>query len=93
MKPFALDLNLDDEEECREFVAKWGNASFGEICDGLGINRSGGAQLAMDLRSYAHHKLWAIQARLAGRIGEALEIEKRCDRIYAQEIAPVCECW
>ena len=98
MKPFALDLNLDDEEECREFVAKWGVDPIGfdrleGIGGKLGLVGEGAAPLVSSLIRYAGQRLTAFNLRRAGAIEEALAWEKACDRIYAQEIAPVCECW
>lgn len=100
MKPFALDLNLDDEEECREFAGKYpaelmvGNTYWtSRVAGELGLSGPGAEQLAFSLVKYATLRVPAFDARRGGDLGKALALERRCDRIYAQAIAPVCECW
>ena len=98
MKAFTLAVNLDDEDECREFVAKWGTDPMGldrmeAIGREMGLVGEGAGPLVSSLIRYAAQRVPAFNLRRAGAIEEALGWEKACDRIYAREIASVCECW
>jgi len=62
------DWNLDDEAECEEL---------------LSTPRIDGCERDRLLREYAHDKLMAIGARVAGYMGDAAIHEARCDAIYA----------
>ena len=90
-KPFHLDL--DDEVECREFIAAHGREKSTALAAALSLQGEGSDILATDLSNYAWIKAAAMDARLAGKIPTALSYEARCDRIYRYGIQPVCDCW
>jgi hypothetical protein len=92
-KPFHLDLNLDDEVECREFVEKYPTTQGSVLARALGLKGKGAASLATSLSDYAHNKAIAMAHRLKGDIDTALCYENNCDRIYQHAIQPFCDCW
>lgn len=92
-KPFHLDLNLDDEVECRAFIEKHPTAQGSVLARTLGLKGKGAAALATALSDYAHNKAIAMAHRLKGEIATALCYENNCDHIYQHGIQPVCDCW
>ena len=92
-KPFQLDLNLDDEVECLEFVEKYPTAQSRVLARSLGLKGKGAAALATALSDYAHTKAIAMAHRSKGEIATALCYENNCDHIYRTNIQPVCDCW
>lgn len=92
-KPFHLDLNLDDEVECREFYEKHHTIQGQELADQLGLQGDGAAKLATSLILYANDRIQAFNYRVHGYIVDALRQERNCDFIYRTNIQPVCDCW
>ena len=91
---FKLDINLDDEQEASEFVAKYQFFNTRrEVAKAMGLKGKGAHKLAGELHSYAFYKVNAIKYRKAGSIADALRYEAICDRIYSEGIQPHCECW
>jgi len=70
------DWNLDDEAECREFIAA--TPAFGSV----DIRRMGFRKRL--LRKYALHKLMGMKFREEGGIPEAQMFEAVCDRLYSK---------
>lgn len=94
MKKFNLDINLDDEQECSEFVLTYDPCSDGVIAQYLGIsNEKDGVLLANRLMQFARRRWKAFDLRRAGAIQDALKLEAECDKIYSEDIQPVCNCW
>lgn len=94
MTKFKIDLNLDDEEECKEFVKRWhpGMHKRAQAVE-LGFTGPGSQSAAHSLFLYAMNRLPAFDARRRGMIGRACNLEECCDRIYKREIQPHIECW
>lgn len=92
-KKFNLDINLDDETECREFIEKHGTTKGRRLANLLGLKGEGSTDLATALSCYAWNKFTAMNQRIAGNVSVAIKYETICDTIYTQDIQPVCECW
>ncbi len=92
-KPFHLDINLDDEVECREFFEKHSPFSGQDLAKRLGLQGEGAAGLASSLIMYASHRLAAFNYRVHGYIVDAIRQETHCDTLYRLGIQPVCDCW
>jgi hypothetical protein len=96
MKPFKIDLNLDDEEERDDFIASIEAAVVpaAKATKLLNLTQCPGTfDLARALCHYAYTKRTAVDSRKKGLIQQAQMLEQTCDRIYSQSIQPVCECW
>lgn len=92
-KPFRLDLNLDDEVECRAFFEKHRLLTAQDLAKRLDLQGSGAVNLASALMMYASHKIAAFDYRLHAYIVDAIRQESQCDFIYRTNIQPVCDCW
>ena len=92
-KQFSLSINLDDESEVGEFIQKFGNSSPAHIASSLNIGGGNSHRLAQSLRNYAWNRFTAMNQRKIGKIQTAKLYENICDRIYSEDIEPVCECW
>lgn len=92
-KRFKLDLNLDDEGECRAFNTSHGEKNERRLARDLGLMGWGAYSLADALQRYANFRTLAFDLRVEGRIVQALGWEDSCNLIYRDEIAPLCECW
>lgn len=90
---FAIDLNLDDESECSEFIKKHGTGKGRWLANRLGFKGEGSAKGATALSCYAWNKITAFHCRKRGEINTALVYEEICDRIYKEDIQPFIECW
>ncbi len=93
MKPFSVDINLDDEETVNAWIATHNTNKGRIVANRLGLKGKGSSDLATALSNYAWNKYTAIGLRKRGEIQTAISYESICDRIYKQDIAPVCECW
>jgi hypothetical protein len=93
-KKFNLDINLDDEQECDNFLLEHMQATDGVIAQRLGIsNQEDGILLANRLKQYALRRQLAFEHRRKGQIEIALSYETQCDNIYREDINPICNCW
>lgn len=90
---FRLYLNLDDPAECEEFIEKYGTLKGRALANRLGLQGKGSATLANYLSGYAWNRHAAMNCRLWGMIDRALIYEGICERIYTEDIQPICECW
>jgi hypothetical protein len=92
---FALDINLDDEQEARDFTLTHGacSGSGRRVARALGLSGKGSSRLAKSLLCYAWNKVTAIECRNRGDITTALKYEEICDTIYARDIQSTCVCW
>jgi hypothetical protein len=93
MKPFTLDINLDDTNEVHHFVDTYGTTKGRRLANILGLKGKASSQLATALSNYAWNKATAIRLRKDGIIDRAQMYENICDTIYSKSIQPVCECW
>jgi len=58
---FKLDINLDDEQEAREFSDQYGMSNtVREVAQSLGLKGRGAHKLAKALCDYAFYKLKAL---------------------------------
>lgn len=93
MSKFTLNINLDNEIECHEFIKKYGNSSKRSLANQLGFVGKGAAKAAQALNNYAWNKKTATMLRKMGEIDRAIVYEKICDDIYKEDIEPNIECW
>jgi hypothetical protein len=91
MKQFKLDLNLDDAVECEQFLAQYGTTKGRRLANLLGLSGRGSARLASALSNYAWNAHTARVCRESGKTSVVYEVT--ADRIYKNDIQPVCECW
>lgn len=89
----TLEINLDDEQECAEFIEQHGTNRGKRLANRLGLKGKGSVRLASSLSNYAWNKHTAIYLRLQGNIQDAQRYEAICDRIYSADIQPRCDCW
>lgn len=90
---FKLDINLDDEAECKKFIAVYGSLRRRKLANLLGIAGTGSSKLATAFSNFAWNRATAFDMRRKGAIETALKYEAICDRIYSEEIQTICECW
>lgn len=88
-----IEINLDDEAECFEFVKKYSTLKGRALANRLNLKGEGSSQAATALSNYACNKLTAITCRNHGRISEAAMYEEICDKIYSEDISGKIECW
>ena len=88
-----MDLNLDAFGEAERFINEFGTIRGRALANRLGLKGKGSALLATALSNYAWNTLTAQQCRKRGDIGIAESYEKIADRIYLEDIQPVCHCW
>lgn len=88
-----IDLNLDDEEECTDFILKYRTLKGRALANRLGLKGRGSVAAANALSNYAWNKRTATFLRLAGEIESAQKYEKICDWIYSEDISGKIECW
>lgn len=93
MKPFKLEINLDDEQEAQAFVDQHKTTAGRRLANQLGLKGKDSARLATALSNYAWNKITAINCRKHGKIAIAQNYERICDMIYRNTISPLCECW
>jgi hypothetical protein len=94
MAKFKLDINLDDKEERDTFLDKYGVSGARQIANRLGLKGKGSVLLAQALRNYAWNAHTAYEMRLKnGYTNTAIMYEEIADRIYREDIQPVCERW
>ncbi len=92
-KPFALDINLDDEAELDEFLREYEPWRGVSLARRLGFRGSQCKRAANGLMNYACDKRAAVLCRRRGRPDTSLKYEDICDRIYREDIQPLIECW
>ncbi len=92
-KPFQLDVNLDDEAECRAFIASYGVRKGKDLAFQLGFVGEGSERAATALSNYAWNRYVAFGLRKRGGIKGAKLFEAICDNIYKRDIKPLIECW
>ena len=80
-------INLDDENEVAEFIAKYGTTKGRRLANMLGIKGPGAVTQANWLSGYAWNKQTAINLRKRGQIETALIYEDICEGIY-KKLAP-----
>ena len=90
---FKIDINLDDETENENFINTHKTSSGRILANRLQIKGKGSSKLATSLSGYAWNKYTAINLRKEGNIQRAKEYEDIADRIYKNDISPVCICW
>lgn len=90
---FSLEVNLDDETEAREWIAKYGTTDGRRLANLLGFTGKDSARAADALSNYAWNKTTAIDCRKRGTIQTAQNYERICDDIYARDIEPLIACW
>lgn len=88
-----IDLNLDDETECIEFLEKHGTLKGRALANRLGFKGKGSGAAATALSNYAWNKKTARLLRSMGDINDAIRYEEICDRIYSEDISRKIECW
>lgn len=88
-----LDLNLDDPQECRQFIEKHATLRGRVLARRLGLTGRGSARLASHLSNFVWNKSTAMDLRAAGKIEDALRYEEICDRIYKENIKPNLKAW
>ncbi len=81
-----MNVNLDDEEEVRAFIAKHGTCKGRRLANQLGLTGKGADSLATSLSCFAWNRLTAMNLRLAGNIARAQVYEDICDRIYKRDL-------
>jgi hypothetical protein len=74
--------NLDDANECAEFLAGYGHLKGARLARSLGLSGPGSIKAASDLLNYAQLKERATAERLDGRVSSALDYERMADQIY-----------
>jgi len=90
---FKLDLNLDAHGEAEDFINKYGTDKGRRLANKLGMSGKGSALLATALSNYAWNTHTAQKCRLGGNIQTAIMYENIADRIYREDIQPICHCW
>ena len=93
---FQIDINLDDEQECVEFLRTHmihPGPSGRRLSNKLGFKGRGAGLAAKALWNYAMNRQVAFTTRREGRITTALQYEAICDRIYRDSIRNKIECW
>lgn len=88
-----IDLNLDDEAECAEFLENHGTMKGRALANRLGFKGKGAATAATALSNYAWNKRTATFLRKMGDIAETQRYEEICDSIYSEDIKGKIECW
>lgn len=88
-----IDLNLDDETECVEFLEKYGTLKGRALANRLGLKGRGSATAATALSNYAWNKRTGQSLRSTGDINDAVKYEEICDKIYSEDISGKIECW
>lgn len=90
---FKLDLNLDAIGEAEKFVNKYSTSKGRYLAFRLGIKGKGSSLLATAVSNYAWNTYTAQLCRSNGNIESALTYESIADKIYKEDIQPVCNCW
>jgi hypothetical protein len=90
---FELDLNLDAFGEAENFIDTYGTDKGRRLANQLGIKGKGSSLLATGLSNYAWNTYTAQKCRLGGKLDTALMYESIANRIYTEDIQPVCNCW
>ena len=90
---FKLELNLDTVDEAENFINKYNTSKGRSLANKLKLKGKGSSKLATALSNYAWNTYTAQRCRLQGRIETALQYENIADRIYKDDIKPVCLCW
>ena len=80
---YTYPINLDDEQECSEFLAKYGTTKGIRLAHLLGLHGKGSKANANHLSAYAWNKQTAMDCRRRGEIATAMQYEAICDRIYS----------
>lgn len=75
-------FNLDDEQECSDFLKGYGHLHGVRLARALGLSGRGSVLAATYLENYARCKRLASLNRIEGNIQSALEYERSCDSIY-----------
>ena len=84
-------MNLDDDQERDEFLEAHNTRTGRSVANALGLKGPGADKLATALSNYAWNKHTAVNCRIRGDIQVAMQYEAICDRIYSEQIQPVCE--
>lgn len=88
-----IDLNLDDQTECVEFLEKYGTLKGRALANRLNLKGKGSSRAATALSNYAWNKRTANWLRSMGDINDAIKYEEICDKIYSEDIDGKIECW
>lgn len=90
---FKLELNLDDLGECQNFINTYGTTKGRMLANLLGLKGTGSTTLADALSNFAWNAHTAHNLRMNGDIARAYTYEDICDKIYNDDIHPICDCW
>lgn len=93
MKQFKIEINLDDPIEREEFINRHGTMKGRSLANRLSLDGKGSALLATSLSNYAWNAFTAYRLRQNGEIETAKIYEEIMDKIYKNDIQPICECW
>ncbi len=92
-QPFTIEVNLDVEPDCCDFLAEFEPARGRRLANLLGFKGRHSVRAADALMNYAQNKRAAFMCRKRGSIQTALQYEKICDRIYREDIQLLVQCW
>lgn len=93
MDKLTIDLNLDDEVECINFLETYGTLKGRILANRLGFSGKGSSKVATALSNYAWNKKTAIFLRTMREISDAQRYEDICDKIYNEDIKGKINCW
>jgi hypothetical protein len=78
------NLNLDDENQVKNWIEKFGTLRGRRLANQLGLKGKGAVKTANALSNYAWNKHTAIDNRKRGMIITAQNYEKICQAIYIE---------
>ena len=90
---FKLELNLDAYGEAELFINNYSTTRGRRLANLLGLSGKGSATLASAISNYAWNTFTAQRCRVQGRIETAKQYEDIAERIYQEDIKPICVCW
>jgi hypothetical protein len=93
MRPFKIEINLDDEGELSKFLDDYEPMRGRVLANRLGFKGKHSVRAADGLMNFACNRRAAFGCRRRGDVDTALDYERICGLIYKEDIQPFIECW